>query len=85
MKFQYNDKKHTATGYISFKLNFGRHLWKGNLTIKMELSKLDEFLGEVQRSWNKAKISMDMAKEAMKKQFNKKRRHSQELNVGDNM
>ena len=85
VKFQYNDKKHTATGYIPFKLNFGRHLWKGNLTIKMELSKLDEFLGEVQRSWNKAKISMNMAKEAMKKQFNKKRRNSQGLKVGDNM
>ena len=50
----------------------------------MEL-KLDEFLGEVQRSWNKAKISMNMAKEAMKKQFNKKRRNSQGLKVGDNM
>ena len=24
-KFQYNNKKHIATGYISFKLNFGRH------------------------------------------------------------
>jgi len=24
-EFQYNDKKHMATGYTLFKLNFGRH------------------------------------------------------------
>ena len=24
-EFQYNDKKHTATGYILFELNFGQH------------------------------------------------------------
>ena len=28
---------------------------------------------------------MDMAKEAIKKQFDKKRKNSQELKVGDNM
>ena len=32
-KFQYNDKKHAATGWTPFKLNFGRHLWKGNLVV----------------------------------------------------
>ena len=51
----------------------------------MELLKLDDFLGRIQRSWDKAKISMDMAKEAINKQFNKKRRNLQELKVGDNV
>jgi len=34
VEFQYNDKKHTATGYTSFKLNFEQYLWKENFTIK---------------------------------------------------
>ena len=51
----------------------------------MELPKLNDFLEELQRSWNKARISINMAKEAMKKQFDKKRRDLQELKVGDNM
>ena len=63
----YNNKKHTATVYISFKLNFRRYPWKRNLTIKMKLPKLNNFLKGLQRSWNKAKISIDIAKEAMKK------------------
>ena len=32
-EFQYNNKKYTTTGQTSFILNFGRHLWKGNLMV----------------------------------------------------
>jgi len=39
----------------------------------MELPKLETFLKELQYSWGTAKISIEKAKEAMKKQFNKKR------------
>jgi len=74
-----------AIGHIPFKLNFGRYPWKGNLTIKTELPKLNNFLKGLQRSWNKARILIDMAKEAIKKQFDKKRRNSQELKIGNNM
>ena len=38
-----------------------------------------------QRSWETEKKSMNMAKEAMKKQFNKKRCNLQGLKPGDNM
>ena len=72
MKFQYNDKKYSTTGYIPFELNFGRHLWKGDLTIKIELPKLETFLKKLQRSWETAKLSIEKAKKTMKKQFNKK-------------
>ena len=72
-------------GQTPFKLNFGRHLWKGNLMVQMEFPKLEEFLIELQRSWEKATKSMDTAQKAMKKQFNKKKRNLQELKVGDNM
>ena len=84
-EFQYNNRKHAAIGYTPFELNFGRHPWKGNLTIKMKLPKLNNFLEGLQRSWNKARISMRVAKEAMKKQFDKKRRNLQGLKVEDNM
>ena len=67
MKFQYNDKKHTAISYAPFKLNFGQHLWKEILTVKIELPKLERFFKELQESWKVAKKSMKMAKEAMKK------------------
>ena len=53
--------------------------------INIELPKLNNFLKELQKSWKKVKILMDMAKEAMKKQFDKKRRNLQELKIGENM
>ena len=33
-----------ATGCIPFKLNFGQHPWKGDLTVQTEFLKLEEFL-----------------------------------------
>ena len=51
----------------------------------MKLPKLEDFLEGLQRSWDKARISMNIAKEAMKKQFNKKTRNPQGLKIGDNM
>ena len=36
-EFQYNDKKHAATGRTPFELNFGRHSWKGDLMMQMEI------------------------------------------------
>ena len=71
-EFQYNNKKHVAIGYTSFKLTFGRHSWKRNLIIRIELPKLNDFLKKLQRSWDKVKRSTNMTKEAMKKQYNKK-------------
>ena len=85
VKFQYNDKRHTATGKILFELNFGQYPWKENLTVKTELPKLEDFLNRLQRSWKKAKKLMEIEKEAMKRQFDKKRRNLQRLKAGDNM
>ena len=36
-EFQYNEKKHAATGKTLFELNFGRHPWKGDLMVQMEI------------------------------------------------
>jgi len=43
-EFQYNNKKHIATGRTPFELNFGRHLWKSNLVIQREIPRVEEFL-----------------------------------------
>ena len=64
-----------ATGRTSFELKFGQHLWKGNLMVQMDFPKIEEFLVKLQKSWEEAKKSMETAKEAIKKQFNKKRRN----------
>ena len=61
VEFQYNNKRHTVTGRTLFELNFGRHPQKGNLMVQMEFSKLEEFLTELQRSWEEATKSMEKA------------------------
>ena len=79
-EFQYNDKKYATTEHTPFKLNFGRPLQKGNLTVKMKLPKLEDFLEGLQRSQEVAKKSIEVA---MKKQFDIKRHNSQGLKVGE--
>jgi len=84
-EFQYNDKKHVATGKTPFELNFGRHTWKGDLIVQMEIPRVEEFVKELQKSWKQATNAMEEAQKKMKKQFDKKRRNPQGLKVGDNM
>ena len=50
----------------------------------MEL-KLEEFLIGLQRDWEKATKSMEIAKEVMERQFDKKRQNPQGLKTGDNV
>ena len=50
VEFQYNDKKHMATRRTPFELNFGRHPWKGDLVVQMEIPQVEEFLIEMKKS-----------------------------------
>ena len=50
VEFQYNDKKHAVTGRTPFKLNFGRHPWKGDLVVQTKILRVEEFLVGIQRS-----------------------------------
>jgi len=43
-EFQYNDKRHTATGRTPFELNFGRHPWKGDLMVQTNTPRVEEFI-----------------------------------------
>jgi len=51
----------------------------------MEFPRLEEFLTGLQRSWKEATKSIEAAQETMKKQFDKKQRNPQGLEVGDNV
>ena len=84
-EFQYNNKKHAATGKTPFELNFGRHLWKGDLMVQMNISQVEDFLIGLQKSWKQATKVMEKVQKNMKKQFNKKKKNPQRLKVGDNM
>jgi len=51
----------------------------------MELSKLEAFLKELQKSWKTAKLSIKKLKKVMKKQFNKKRQNLWKLKQDNNI
>jgi len=55
-----------VTEHTPFKLNFERYPRKENPIVQMKFSKLEEFLIRLQRSWEEAMKSMEIAKEAMK-------------------
>ena len=60
-EFQYNDKKHTATGRTPFELNFGRHPQKGNLVVQTDIPRVEDFLIGLQKSWEQATKAMEEA------------------------
>jgi len=84
-EFAYNDKKHGATGRTPFELNFGRHPWKGNMTVQTEIPRIEKFMKNMQESWKHAAQAMEEAQKNMKRQFDKKRRNPQGLKVGDHV
>jgi len=74
-----------ATRRTPFELNFGRHPWKGDLVVQMEIPRVEEFLTGMKKSWEQATKVIEEAQKMMKKQFDKKMWNPQELKVGDNM
>ena len=84
-EFQHNNKKHAATDRTPFKLNFGRHPWKGDLMVQMGIPRIEDFLIEIQKSWEHATKAMEEAQKNIKKQFDKKRQNPQGLKVRDNV
>ena len=76
-EFQYNYKKHVAIGRTLFELNFGRHPWKGDLVVQIEIPRVEEFLAGIQKGWEQVTKAMEKAQKNMKRQFNKKRQNPQ--------
>ena len=84
-EFQYNDKKHAATGRTPFELNFGRHPWKEDLMVQTEILRVEEFMKELQKSWEQTTNTIEEVQKNMKRQFDKKRKNPQELKVDDHV
>ena len=53
--------------------------------VQTKFPKLEEFLIRLQRSWKEVTKSIKIAKQVIKRQFNKKKQNSQELKAGDNV
>jgi len=58
-EFQYNDKKHAATGHSPFYVNYRRHLWKGNLTVEMEIPSLEDLSKKMETTREGAKTAIE--------------------------
>jgi len=46
---------------IPFELNFGKHPWKDDLVIQMEIPRVEEFLTEIQKSWKQVTKAIEEA------------------------
>jgi len=55
-----------VTRKTPFKLNFGRHPWKGDLMVQMEIPQVEEFVKELQKSWEQATNAMEEVQKNMK-------------------
>jgi len=82
-EFQYNDKAHTATEQSPFFLNYGRHPWKGNLTTKVSLPSLSDFLTGIDSARQEAKAALKENNDVMEEQYNRKRRRAHQWKQGD--
>jgi len=53
-------------------VNYGRHPWKGNLTVETEIPSLEDLLKKMETTREEAKTAMEKTKETMKRQYDKK-------------
>ena len=84
-EFSYNDKRHMATDRTPFELNFGRHPWKEDLIVQTGIPQVEEFIKNLQKSWEHATHAMEETQRNMKQQFDKKRRNPQGLKADDHV
>jgi len=82
-EFQYNNKKHVATEHTPFYVNYGRHPWKENITVEMEIPSLEDLLKKIETTREEAKTAIERTKETMKKQYDKRTCQSQGLKTGE--
>jgi len=78
-EFQYNNKKHAATGHSPFYVNYRRHPWKGNLIVEMEILNLEDLLKKMETMREKAKTAIERTNKMMKRQYDKRTYQSQGL------
>jgi len=53
-------------------VNYGRHFWKGNLIVEMEIPSLKDLLKKMETTRKEAKTAMEKTKETIKRQYDKR-------------
>jgi len=64
-------------------VNYGRHLWKGNLIVETEIPSLEDLLKKIETTREEVKTTIERTKETMRRQYDKRTRQSQGLKTGD--
>ena len=54
-------------------MNYGKHPWKGNLTVEMEIPSLEKLLKKMETTREKARTAMEKTKDMIKRQYDKRR------------
>jgi len=83
-EFAYNNKVHTATKTLPFKVNYGQDPkigFEGRRKGKYEA--MEKFVERMRKIQEKAKAALEKVQEEMKKFANRKRREEEEYRVGD--
>ncbi len=80
----YNDRVHSATKVTPFFADMGRHLYKGTApktTSRNETAQ--EFANGMRKTWNEVGLALKMAKEDMKRFYDRKRIEAVEYKEGN--
>jgi len=64
-------------------VNYGRHSWKGNLTVETEIPSLEESLKKIETTREEARTAMERTKDIMKRQYDKRTCQLQGLKTGE--
>jgi len=85
-EFAFNNKVHTATKELPFKVNYGRELRIGfDIRKKGKNIKAEEFAKEMKDRHEEAKSALVRSQEEMKRQADRDRKETEEYRVGDKM
>jgi len=83
-EFAFNNKVHTATKMLPFKVNYGREPRMGfDIRKKGKNKKAEEFAREMKERHEKARAALVRSQEEMKRQADRSRKEAEEYRVGD--
>ena len=84
VEFAFNNKVHTATKMLLFKVNYGREPRMGfDIKKKGKNKKTEEFVREIKERHKEARVALVKAQEEMKRQADRNRKEAEEYRVGD--
>jgi len=83
-KFAFNNKVHTVTKSLPFKVNYGRELRIDfDIRKKEKNVKAEEFVKEMKNRHEEAKVALVKSQEEMKRQADRNKKEAEEYRVGD--